>query len=196
MGCRSSPPRRRGGWASVGSGAVAGRAHRRDDRGWEGKHAARPARCAHVPGMGSAHSHSAAASSASSGHMPASLSGVGGGGSAMTPGLWEAETPELCEFWKAYLRTPLTGPSGADVLGLQTPSASTAAMGEMLGATLTRESVAAEGENGDGNGKRYRVAILLSVETSEGEMDVACILCPFAPRRQSVRGDSVQKCHR
>ncbi|KAJ6522410.1 hypothetical protein B0H19DRAFT_682485 [Mycena capillaripes] len=128
----------------------------------------------------SAHSHSASSSSASSGHMSqhhmsASLSGVGG--SAMTPGSREAETRELREFWKAYMRTPLTGPSGADALGLQTPSAAAssaaAALGGLLGATPTRESVAAGGGNGNGNGRRYRVASLPSVKTPEGEMDAA-----------------------
>ncbi|KAJ6523873.1 hypothetical protein B0H19DRAFT_1276797 [Mycena capillaripes] len=113
-------------------------------------------------------------------HMSASLSGAGsgmGGGSAMTPSSRETETRELHEFWKVYMHTPLMGPSGADALGRQTPSAAAssaaAALGGFLGATPTRESVAAGGGNGNGNGRRYRVASLPSVKTLEGEMDAA-----------------------
>ncbi|KAF7334974.1 Zinc finger/binuclear cluster transcriptional regulator [Mycena venus] len=105
----------------------------------------------------SSHSHSGSVTHSSSGGM-----------GQQTPGSREAETRELREFWKAYMRTPLTGPAGADALGLQTPSASTAASAGMLGVTPTRESVA--GGNGT---RRFRVASLPSVKTPEGEMDAA-----------------------
>ncbi|KAJ7082627.1 hypothetical protein B0H15DRAFT_435633 [Mycena belliarum] len=72
-------------------------------------------------------------------------------GPAQTPGsasAREAETRELREFWKAYMRTPLTGPpGGGDALGLATPMA---------------------GPNG---GRRFRVASLPSVKTPENELD-------------------------
>ncbi|KAJ7458431.1 hypothetical protein FB451DRAFT_1182632 [Mycena latifolia] len=74
-------------------------------------------------------------------------------GAAQTPGTREAETRELREFWKAYMRTPLTGPTptaGAETggLGLATPMAGPGA-----------------------GGRRYRVASLPSVKTPEGEGD-------------------------
>ncbi|KAJ7026366.1 hypothetical protein C8F04DRAFT_1268146 [Mycena alexandri] len=97
-----------------------------------------------------------------------------GQGQTQTPGTREAETRELREFWKAYMRTPLTGPGPhADALGLQTPSASAGAgvgPGGMLGMTPTREIMAGGGGMG---GRRYRVASLPSVKTPEGEMDAA-----------------------
>ncbi|KAK7056046.1 zinc finger/binuclear cluster transcriptional regulator [Favolaschia claudopus] len=110
---------------------------------------------------------------------------------AQTPGSREAETRELREFWKAYMRTPLTGPPGQDALGLQTPSASTGAAGStvgmlgagMVGATPTRESV-----NG---GRRYRVASLPSVKTPEGEMDAA----PVYPIHHHGHGHQLQLPH-
>lgn len=71
-----------------------------------------------------------------------------------TPGTSrEAETRELREFWKAYMRTPLTGPGE---LGLQTPSAN-AGGGGQLGVS-------------PGPGRRLtRVASLPSVKTPESE---------------------------
>ncbi|KAJ6454085.1 hypothetical protein C8R47DRAFT_1252659 [Mycena vitilis] len=106
--------------------------------------------------------------SSSHSHSGASGNHNAGGNSIPTPGR-EAETRELREFWKAYMRTPLTGPpGGGDALGLQTPSANPGPNQGMLGvgATPTRESVA-------GNGRRFRVASLPSVKTPEGEMDAA-----------------------
>ncbi|KAJ7607613.1 hypothetical protein DFH06DRAFT_214511 [Mycena polygramma] len=106
--------------------------------------------------------------SSSHSHSGASGNPNAGGNSVPTPGR-EAETRELREFWKAYMRTPLTGPpGGGDALGLQTPSANPGPNQGMLGvgATPTRESVA-------GNGRRFRVASLPSVKTPEGEMNAA-----------------------
>ncbi|KAJ7496348.1 hypothetical protein B0H11DRAFT_2276488 [Mycena galericulata] len=85
--------------------------------------------------------------------------GVGVG--AQTPSTREAETRELREFWKAYMRTPLTGPGDVSALGLQTPSANA---GAALAAGLGPPSA---------SGRRYRVASLPSVKTPEGEMDAA-----------------------
>jgi hypothetical protein len=75
----------------------------------------------------------------------------GGGEQGQTPGTQrEMETRELREFWKAYMRTPLSGPDAAmggggggnGGLGMPTPGA-----------------------------RRYRVASLPSVKTPEGELD-------------------------
>ncbi|CAK5269056.1 unnamed protein product [Mycena citricolor] len=80
-----------------------------------------------------------------------------GGPPPQTPGSREAETRELREFWKTYMRTPLTGP--AEGLGMETPSASAAAAiqagGGMLGCLPT--------------GRRQRVSSLPSVRTPEVE---------------------------
>ncbi|KAJ7199874.1 hypothetical protein GGX14DRAFT_467533 [Mycena pura] len=97
----------------------------------------------------------------------------GPGAGAQTPGTREAESRELREFWKAYMRTPLTGPGagGADPLGLQTPSASAAAAGAGAGGG---GGGGGGGGNGNGNGgRRYRVASLPSARTPEGEMGAA-----------------------
>ncbi|KAJ7842947.1 hypothetical protein B0H14DRAFT_2585992 [Mycena olivaceomarginata] len=84
----------------------------------------------------SSHSHSSHSHSQSShsSHLPHQGQGQEPP-QAQTPGTREAETRELREFWKAYMRTPLTGPPG-DALGLQTPSANAGAglgAGGMLG---------------------------------------------------------------
>ncbi|KAJ7304587.1 hypothetical protein DFH08DRAFT_52451, partial [Mycena albidolilacea] len=108
---------------------------------------------------------------------PISHSSNGGGMGQQTPESREAEMRELREFGEAYMRTPLTGPVGADALGLQTSSASAAASAGMLGATPTRESV---GGNGT---RRSRVASLPSVKTPEGEMGAA----PVYPMHRGAR---------
>ncbi|KAJ7900551.1 hypothetical protein B0H14DRAFT_2556022 [Mycena olivaceomarginata] len=108
---------------------------------------------------------------------PISHLSSGGGMGQQTPESREAETGELREFWNAYMRTPLTGPAGADALGMQTPSASAAASAGMLGATPTRESV---GGNGT---RRSRVVSLPSVKTPEGEMGAA----PVYPMHRGAR---------
>ncbi|KAF7320612.1 Zinc finger/binuclear cluster transcriptional regulator [Mycena chlorophos] len=71
----------------------------------------------------------------------------------------EAETRELKEFWKAYMRTPLTGP---DALGMQTPNASATNGAGMLGAATPtpRRHV-------------HRVSSLPSVKTPEREGEMA-----------------------
>ncbi|KAF7311693.1 Zinc finger/binuclear cluster transcriptional regulator [Mycena indigotica] len=102
-----------------------------------------------------------------------SSSGHGHGHPAQTPGTREAETRELREFWKAYMRTPLTGPSPgqnttdplANVnggLGMETPSASASNAANAAGGLL--------GTSGPPP-RRYRVSSLPSVKTPEGEMD-------------------------
>ncbi|KAJ7892662.1 hypothetical protein B0H13DRAFT_2528947 [Mycena leptocephala] len=85
----------------------------------------------------------------SSSHSHSSAPGVAGG-MAQTPGTREAETRELREFWKAYMRTPLTGPAGGDALGLQTPSASSAAAGGCSG--LRPRARASRAQTGTGMG--------------------------------------------
>ncbi|KAJ7048382.1 hypothetical protein C8F01DRAFT_112183 [Mycena amicta] len=85
-----------------------------------------PPPLAYQPPYGPPPPGSSGSASSASGSVP---------GNAQTPGTREAETRELREFWKAYMRTPLTGPSsqgGGDPmahasalgLGMQTPSAS------------------------------------------------------------------------
>ncbi|KAK7043982.1 hypothetical protein VNI00_008150 [Paramarasmius palmivorus] len=93
----------------------------------------------------------------------------GMGGNAQTPGSREQETRELREFWKAYMRTPLTGPQGApagvDVNMLSPgpsyrrqrvsslPSAKTPTMDDRVGYILpsTNNTNAANSNNANGN---------------------------------------------
>ncbi|KAJ7938857.1 hypothetical protein B0H13DRAFT_1851034 [Mycena leptocephala] len=69
------------------------------------------------------------------------------------------------------MRTPLTGRSGADVLGLQTPSTSTAGTGGMLRVTPTRESVATGAGGAGGNGVRRRRSVHPRWAQQEGGAD-------------------------
>ncbi|KAF7312909.1 Zinc finger/binuclear cluster transcriptional regulator [Mycena kentingensis (nom. inval.)] len=114
-------------------------------------------------------------STSSAGPSPVSASFASGGttatsahpqGQGQAPPQTPGETRELREFWKAYMRTPLTGP-GLDPLGLKTPSASAAAAaaaahagGILGGATPTA---------GGGGGRLYRVSSMPSVKTPRVE---------------------------
>ncbi|KAJ7724815.1 hypothetical protein DFH07DRAFT_1003554 [Mycena maculata] len=110
--------------------------------------------------------------------------GGGGGAGAQTPSTREAETRELREFWRAYMRTPLTGPGDASgALGMQTPCASAAGAAGPLGSGSGSgggNGNGSGGGNGNGSGggngnggRRYRVASLPSAKTPEGGMEGA-----------------------
>ncbi|KAF7320510.1 Zinc finger/binuclear cluster transcriptional regulator [Mycena chlorophos] len=116
-------------------------------------------------------------------------------------GTREAETRELREFWKAYMRTPLTGPSPGTAapnndplahglslglgLGMQTPSASAnnaavaaaAAAGGMLAVPNSGTAYAGGGPTP----RRHRVSSLPSVRTPEGEIDARMVFPALPP---------------
>nr|GAT49025.1 zinc finger/binuclear cluster transcriptional regulator [Mycena chlorophos] len=116
-------------------------------------------------------------------------------------GTREAETRELREFWKAYMRTPLTGPSPGTAasnndplahglslglgLGMQTPSASAnnaavaaaAAAGGMLAVPNSGPAYAGNGPTP----RRHRVSSLPSVRTPEGEIDARMVFPTLPP---------------
>jgi hypothetical protein len=84
-------------------------------------------------------------------HLPALDAGGGGGASSMTSLAREADSRELREVWKQYMRTPLSGPGG-DV-------------------AISQSASPVKGAQSGSGGRRPRVASLPSSKTPIVERD-------------------------